>query len=85
MIIEVGALYIIFKTCRVTSQLYPEESGKRLEDIKNYKNGIQLLCANSDPLDTIVTRIVGKFVGPAAHRPACRLSEATKGHHRRCK
>ena len=50
MILEVGALYIIFKTCRVASQLYPEESGKRLEDIKIYKNGIQLLCANSDPL-----------------------------------
>jgi len=54
MILKVGALYIIFKTCRVASQLYPEESGKRLEDIKNYKNGIQLLCANSDHLDTIV-------------------------------
>ena len=51
MILEVGALHIIFKTCKVASQLYPEESRKRLEDIKIYKNEI---CANLDPLDTIV-------------------------------
>jgi len=52
-----GALHIIFKTCKVTSQLYPKESRKHLEDIKIYKNGIQLLCANSDPLDTIVAEV----------------------------
>ncbi len=54
LILIMGSLSIIFKTFRETTQLYPKESGKRLMDTKNYKNGNQLLCENSDPLDTIV-------------------------------
>jgi hypothetical protein len=53
-ILMVGSLSRIFKTFGVTIQLYPEESGERLVDTENYKNRIQLLCANSDPMDTIV-------------------------------
>ena len=54
LILIMGSLSIIFKTFRETTQLYPKESRKHLVDTKIYKNGIQLLCANSDPLDTIV-------------------------------
>jgi hypothetical protein len=53
-ILIVGSLSILFGTFREGIQLYPEESGKCLVDTKYYKNEIQLLCANSDPLDTIV-------------------------------
>jgi hypothetical protein len=56
LILIVGSLSIIFKTFIISIQLYPEESGKCLVDAKNYKNRIQLLCANSDPMDTIVVQ-----------------------------
>jgi hypothetical protein len=53
----------IFKTFRVTIQLYPEEFRKRLVDTKNHRNGIQLLCANSDPMKhncvTALTHVPG--------------------------
>jgi hypothetical protein len=53
-ILMVGSLSRIFKTFGVTIQLYPEKFGERLVDTENHKNRIQLLCANSDPMDTIV-------------------------------
>lgn len=54
LIFMMGSLSIFFETFRATIQLYPVESGRCLEDRKYYKNRIQLLCANSDPMDTIV-------------------------------
>jgi hypothetical protein len=54
LILIMGSLSIIFKTFIISIQLYPKESRKRLVDAKNYKNRIQLLCANSDPMNTIV-------------------------------
>jgi hypothetical protein len=52
-ILMVESLSLIFKTFRVRIQLYPKEFRKRLVYMKNHRNGIRLLCANSDPVDTI--------------------------------
>ena len=54
LLLVVGSLSVIYWTFSVTTWLYPEEFRKRLGDRKKYKNQIQLLCANSDPMGTIV-------------------------------
>jgi hypothetical protein len=52
-ILMMESLSLIFKTFRVHIQLYPEKFRKCLMYTKNHRNGIQLLCANLDPVDTI--------------------------------
>ena len=58
LFLVVGSLSLIYRTFRVTMQLYSEEFRKHLDGRKKYKNRIQLLCANSDPMGTIVPLLV---------------------------
>src|SRR6266852_5717013 len=53
-ILMVQSLSVIFKTFRVIIRIYPKEFQKGGGHTKNIKKQIQTLCANTDPLYTIV-------------------------------
>ena len=57
LLLVVGSLSLFYRTFKVTMSLYPEDSERVGRILKNYKNRIQLLCANSDPLEPIVSAV----------------------------
>jgi len=46
------SLRVNFQTFKVIAQLYLKEFRMHLGDKKVYKNRLQLLCANSDPMES---------------------------------